>query len=664
MTRFENAGPGSRALLVVSAAGVALLVFLVLAGLVAVAGLGHLTPDLDMAAVPAWLWYNRADPAVATWTRIGALASGLFVAGLAVAAASQVRRSMHGAARWAREDELRRGGLRSRHGIVLGERDGRLLVFGGSEHVMLYAPTRTGKGVGVVIPNLLTWPDSVIVLDIKRENWLASAGFRAAHGQAALLFDPLAPDGATARFNPLAHIPREDPGAVLDELQKIATMLFPVSERTDPFWSEAARIAFIGVGAYVAETPGLPFTLGEIHRNLTGENPREQLPKKIKERELSGRPLSPGCTSALQDFCSTNEKTFASIKQTATARLGLWLNPRVDQATSVSDFDLRELRTRPTSLYLATTPDNLARVAPLYNLLLQLFVDLNTRALPASGEGRPQVLVLLDEFARLGHAGVIAHGFSFLAGYGIRLLAVLQSPSQLRAAHGRDLAEEVLGNCAVQVVFAPREIEVAQALSERLGYYDQKSSSRSRPFGLGTGRRSVTDSTARRALMLPQELIALPDNQAIILRAGMPPVRARKLRYYRSKAFRARVMPAPVLVARPLPPPKPISDRDRARQAEQAELRAAEARIDEMALNESLGLDDENGSPLIVGSQAAALEALASAQRSGPSSRSIWRWRLLRSLVRASRSSFAKRWKRFSGLGMDSAKPSTFCDNA
>lgn len=587
MIRFENAGPGSRALLAVSAASAALLVFLVLAGLVALAGLGRLRPDLDLAAVPGWLWYYRADPTVATWTRIGALTSGVFVAGVGVAAASQVRRSMHGSARWAREGELRRGGLRSRHGIVLGERSGQLLVFGGSEHVMLYAPTRTGKGVGVVIPNLLTWADSVIVLDVKRENWVASAGFRAAHGQEVLLFDPLAPDGATARFNPLAHIPRQDPIAVLDELQKIAAMLFPVAERADPFWSEAARTAFIGVGSYIAETEGLPFTFGEIYRNLTNDDPRTRFPREIEARSRSERPLSSGCVSALSDFCGASEKTFTSVKQTATARLGLWLNPRVDQATSVSDFDLRQMRTRPTSLYLATTPDNLVRVAPLYNLLLQLFVDLNTRSLPVSGEGRPQVLVLLDEFARLGHTGVIAHGFSFLAGYGIRLLAVLQSPSQLRGAHGRDLADEIIGNCGVEILFAPKEIEVARALSERLGYYDLKNSSRSRPFGLATGRRSVTESTARRALMLPQELIALPDNHALILRAGMPPVRARKLRFYSANAFRRRVMPAPIIPARPLLLVKPASN------IEQAEQGLAEDRIDHSAFAHSLGMPME-----------------------------------------------------------------------
>lgn len=185
--------------------------------------------------------------------------------------------------------------------------------------------------------------------------------------------------------------------------------------------------------------------------------------------------------------------------------------------------------------------------SPTYNLLLQQAIDLQTRRLPEDEHGEPQLLIVLDEFARLGRAMMLAHGFSFLAGYGIRLLAVLQSPSQLREAYGDHLADEIMANCGVEVVFAPKDIRLAQALSERLGYLGQRSASRSRPLGLGSGRRSVTESEQRRALMLPQELIALPEDQLIVLRSGIPPVRARKLRYYQSAAFKRRVGAPPIL---------------------------------------------------------------------------------------------------------------------
>ena len=234
--------------------------------------------------------------------------------------------------------------------------------------------------------------------------------------------------------------------------------------------------------------------------------------------------------------------------------MNLWLNPRVCAATDVSDFDLRDLRTQRLSLYLTVSPDNLARVAPLYNLLLQQLIDLNTRERPTADRHTVPVLVLLDEFARLGHASVIAHGFSYVAGYGLRLLPILQSPAQLRGEYGADLAEEIVGNCAVEIAFAPKELKVAQDLSERLGVYTYAGRSRSRPSGLSRGHRSSTDSDQRRPLMLPQELIQMPPDRLLVLRAGLPPVRGRKIVYWQERAFRRRLRPPPAIASRALPP--------------------------------------------------------------------------------------------------------------
>jgi type IV secretion system protein VirD4 len=473
-----------------------------------------------------------------------------------------MRRPLHGAARWSTGAEQRRHHLRDRTGILLGQTADGLLVAGGPIHVMLYAPTRTGKGVGVVIPNLLAWPSSVVVLDIKRENFDATAGFRKEAGQQVHLFNPLAADGRTARFNPLQHIDRTAPIVVLDELQRIAGMLFPAHSHADPFWSEAARTGFIGVGAYVAATPDLPFTLGEIYRQLTEGDPRERFPKLLEERRRIGDPVPAGAASALTDFCSSGENTFASIRQSITTRMGLWLNPLVDAATSASDFDLRDIRNGRLSLYLAASPENMDRVAPLYALLFQQLVDLNSRTLPAADT--PPTLVLLDEFARLGRAPVLAHAFAWVAGYGLRLLPVIQSPSQLRALYGPDITEDILTNCGLEIVFAPNELKVAQELSERLGFYTYRARSRSRPIGLGQGRRSLTDSDQRRALMLPQELMQLSDKALIVLKAGLSPTRGRKLVYYRDRRFTDRLRPPPPPPAATAPraptppPPEPL----------------------------------------------------------------------------------------------------------
>jgi type IV secretion system protein VirD4 len=552
MTRFANAPWPLRAACVGGLMAGAAALVTTLTAIVALAGLRRLSAHLDPAAVLAWFWYFRGDPNVRRWLALGAMAALAGAAMLGLALLNSLRPPLYGAARWATESELRGAGLRAATGILLGHAAGRPLVLGGSEHVLLYAPTRTGKGVGVVIPNLLTWPHSTVVLDVKRENWDATAGFRAEHGQTVLLFDPFDAQGRSARFNPLGHIDRADPVVVLDELQKLAVMLFPTQGHTDPFWAEAARTGFIGVGAYVAETPDLAFSLGTIYLQLTSGDPRTRLPAALNARAQAGHPLSAGCTAALSDFCSASENTFASIKQTVTSRMNLWLNPHVRAATETSDFDLRDLRNRRISLYLGVTPDNLTRVAPLYSLLLQLLVDLNTRERPAANRHAVPVLVLLDEFARLGHASVIAHGFAYVAGYGLRLLPVLQSPAQLRAEYGPDLAEEIIANCGAEVVFAPKELRVARDLSERLGYATVPGRSRSRPSGLSSGGRSVSESDHRRALMLPQELLQMPAHRLLVLKAGLPPVRGRKIIFYRERAFTRRVRPPPTVAPQPL----------------------------------------------------------------------------------------------------------------
>ena len=534
-----------------------------IAVLVALFGLGQIGSHTDLPALPAWLWYYRTDPLLILWLKRGALAGAVVVGLLAIGI---LRRgpALHGTARFAREGEIRREGLRDAAGIVVGRKAGRFLIFGGSEHVLLEAPTRAGKGVGVVIPNLLTWPDSVVVLDVKRENWGASAGYRARAGQAVHLFDPLDAEGRTARYNPLAHIRRTDDIEVVNELQKIAGMLFPAPERSDPFWAEAARAAFVGVGALVASNPGLPFTIGEIYRRLTTGDPKSDLPAALQEARRVGQRLSQACVSAIQDFTSASDNTFSGIKQTITARLNLWLNPMVDTATSESDFDLREVRRRRMSIYLGVSPDNNDRIAPIYSLFLQQLVDLNTRDLPEGATNVP-VLVLLDEFARLGKASVIASGFSYVAGYGLRLVPVIQSRSQLRAIYGPDVTDEIIANCGLEVVFTPKELKVANELSERLGFFTMNVKSRSRTIHGLLANRSISESDQRRALLLPQELMQLPKNELLLLRAGIPPIRGRKIAYYRMPRFTRRVVAPPVPSARPiaamLSPPTPASAR-------------------------------------------------------------------------------------------------------
>lgn len=510
------------------------------------------------------------------WLTLSTLAGIITVFGLLGVVYRQRPPQLHGTARFASEREIKDAGLRSREGILLGRKDGKLLCFGGSEHVLVYAPTRAGKGVGYVIPNLLNWPDSIVVLDVKKENWDRSAGFRATNGQSVYLFDPLDEHGRTARYNPLGYV-RSDPADLYDDLQRIAVMLFPAESRGDPFWFEAARSAFVAIGGYVAETPGLPLTVGEILRQLSvAPDLKAHFEKIIGARKSGSSRLSSHCLTALNDFLAASDNTMNSVRKTVTARLGLWLNPRIDAATSANDFDLRHLRQRPITIYLGVTPDNLDRMGPLLNLFFQQVVDLNTRELPEQNSAlKRKVLLLLDEFPALGNVNVLAKSVAFIAGYGIRLLTVIQSPAQLRAIYGHDTARNLMTNHAVEVVFAPKEQDVANELSERIGYNTVKARSRSGPKGLAIRSTSETVSEHRRALMLPQELKLLPRTKTFILAAGVPPLIADKIAYYEDKAFVSRLLSPPTLDT-PKGPSTSILDAEiKELRSEVAELRAA-----------------------------------------------------------------------------------------
>ncbi len=531
--------PPKRRTILAAGIPIAIVVSFLIASVVAWIYLGLPSSKFDPLKMPAFFWYYRGDPVVLKALGAGMLV-GLIVTGLMLWFLLKRAPPLHGAARFAKEGEIRHAGFRADNGIVLGKKGGKFLTFGGTEHCIVEAPTRSGKGVGIVIPNLLSWQESVVVLDVKRENWDATAGFRQKYGQAVYLFNPTDPEGRTARYNPLGYIDRNDADQVVIELQKIATMLFVPPERGEPFWTDSARTAFVGVGAYLA-VADQPFTIGAIYRLMTTGDTRGYFRRVLDDRSLN---LSQGCRNALADFTSGADNTFAGIVQTVTSKLSLWLNPRVDAATEESDFDLRLLRTKPMSVYLGVSPDELDRVAPLYNLLFQQLIDLNVRELPGD-ETRLQVLVILDEFARIGRAQVIASAFSYVAGYGIRLLPVIQSRSQLRAVYGEHVANEIVANCGVEVAFTPKELRVANELSERIGYIGQESVTKSLTINGMLANRSKSMSDQRRALLLPQELMQFPDQELLLLRGGIPPIHGDKIRYYADALFRSRVQPAP-----------------------------------------------------------------------------------------------------------------------
>ena len=505
----------------------------------------------EIHTLTVWPMLTSANERAASAARL----ASMLVGGAVILAAFGIwnarnRQSLFGEARWATESEVKKAGLRSRGGLILGKFGGRYLNFGGQEHVFVSAPTRGGKGVGIVIPNLLNWPGSTIVLDVKKENWEITAGFRQSAGQRVYLFDPLDAEGRTARYNPLGYVNRSNPTELYDDLQRIAGMLFLADARSgDPFWTDSARTAFIGIAGYIAETDELPFTIGEVLRQMSAS---PEMAKHffaiIEARKNTPRALSQQCCTALTDFLSNSDKALQSIRSTVTSKLNLWLNPRVDYATSANDFDLRELRRQPISIYLGVTPDNLNRLAPLLNLFFQQAVDLNSRLITEHDTTfKHQVMLMLDEFRALGNVEVINKGIAFLAGFGFRIVTIVQSPAQLRAVYGPDDAANFITNHGAEVVFTPKDLAVAKELSERFGFDTVSRTSRSRNLGFSKRHRSESTSDQQRALMLPQELTLTPYEDAYILKGQMPPLKAKKILYFKDPVFKKRLLPPPVV---------------------------------------------------------------------------------------------------------------------
>lgn len=461
------------------------------------------------------------------------------------------RPSLHGDARYASRREIAQAGLLATNGILLGRLERRYLMLAGQQGVALAAPPRSGKGVGVVVPNCLNWPGSLVCIDIKGENWAITAGYRKAQGQAVYRFDPFAESGKTVRWNPLSYV-----SAVshlrINDLQRIATMLYADAPGTDPFWTASARSLFLGIALYLFETPGLPRTLGEILRQGMASDDEgfgKHWKRVIEDRARNRKALpalTPQCVQALCDVIDLAPVTASSIRKTFTSRLDLWLNPMLDAATSASDFDFRELRKRPMSIYVCVNPDDLHRLRPVMNLFFQQAIGLQTRELPEHNpELKHQVLMILDEFTALGRIPIIAEAIAYLPGYNVRTVLVIQTPAQLREVYGRENAETMMKSLAARVVFAPKDHADAQEISDELGFRTVRAKSHSRP-GWGAARApTTTSSEQRRALLLAQEVKELGNDQALIFYEGLRPVRGKKIRYFEDRILQRRLRNPP-----------------------------------------------------------------------------------------------------------------------
>ena len=451
----------------------------------------------------------------------------------------------YGDARWATALEIGRARLQKKRGLLLGKKGGKYLINDEPLHALVAAPTRSGKGVGIVIPNLLSWNGSVVVLDIKKENYQLTAGYRDEY-QDVYMWSPM--DALSACYNPFDFVSKNGPDRITD-IQKLAQILLPRPEHGETMWVNEAQSLFLGVALLVLDTSEMPPTLGQVYRILMADARLG----KIAEAALDNPDLDTACHEALANYKNKAEKERSGVKSSLTAALALWANPNIDAATSDSDFDLRDFRREPSSVYVGVGQDQLLTLAPLLNMFFQQAVAELSKNMPGADEPH-EVLFLIDEFPMLGAMPTLQKGLALLAGYKIRIVLITQGLGQLDEIYGRQATEGILQNCALQVFFASNDDTTTNYISNRLGAKTVRVRSRSQSQDWTSA--STSTSYISRPLLPPEEVRRLDPKKAIIFKETARPILAEKVRYYEDSQLTKLLKPAPEIT----PPTRPAPE--------------------------------------------------------------------------------------------------------
>ena len=452
------------------------------------------------------------------------------------------KESVHGDARWATEDDINNANLRVKKGMLLGQDKKGYLISEGYQHTLLFAPTGSGKGVGFVIPNLLFWEDSVVVHDIKLENYELTSGWRAKKGQQVFVWSPADPDGNTHCYNPIDWVSNK-PGQMVDDVQKIASLIMPEKE----FWNNEARSLFVGVVLYLIADKNKVKSFGEVVRTMRSDDVVYNLAVVL---DTMGNEIHPVAYMNIAAFLQKADKERSGVISTMNSNLELWSNPLIDTATASSDFNVLEFKKKLTTVYVGLTPDNLKRLQPLMQVFYQQATEFLSRKLP-SDEEPYGVMFMMDEFPTLGKMEQFMTGIAYFRGYHVRLFLIIQDTQQLKGIYEEHGMNSFLSNSTYRVTFAANNYETANLISQLCGNKTVEQVSQNKPkfLDFNPASRSLSVSNTQRALLLPQEVINLPRDEQILLIESSPPIKSNKIKYYLDSFFKKRLLP-------PIPIPK------------------------------------------------------------------------------------------------------------
>lgn len=549
----------------------------------------HLYQLYEPWAILRWAdqWYGQYPRLFTLSASIGVLfaAAGLIltlIIKMVLANSSRVNQKLHGSARWADKQDIEKAGLlatnqNNNDAVYVGawqDKHGKThyLKHSGPEHVLCYAPTRSGKGVSLVIPTLLSWTQSAVIIDLKGELWALSAGWRKMHANnQTLRFDPASP-GNSARWNPLDEI-HIGSGTEVADVQNLATLIVdPDGRGLQSHWQKTAQTLLVGVILHVlyqSNRAGTPATLPSVDAALSDPDRdiRELWMEMAMQDFLDGQ-SHPVIAASARDMLDRPEEEAGSVLSTAKSYLSLYRDPIVANNISGSDFCIQDLmhHRQPVSLYIVSHPNDKSRLRPLMRILINMIVRKLAGQMTFK-DGQPvahyrhKLLLMLDEFPSLGKLEIFQESLAFIAGYGIKAYLICQDLNQLKSretGYGHD--EAITSNCHIQNAFAPNRIETAEHLSKLTGQttvIKEQITTSGRRIGVMHGNVTRTLQETQRALLTPDECLRMPGPQKdasgyisqpgdmIIYAAGFPAIYGKQPLYFQDPVFSARAAVSP-----------------------------------------------------------------------------------------------------------------------
>lgn len=448
-----------------------------------------------------------------------------------------------GDAHFATPLEAKKAGFFESEGIVVGKHWGSPIVSGGFEHVLTFAPAGSGKTTAIAIPNLLIWKESCVVNDPKFELFNITSGYRKrAFQNDVFLWAPTKTN--THRYNPLQFI-STDKHKRIGEIQLIAHTIIP-NGQGEPIWYQSARELFLALILYLIdsdETLTLP--------NVYVISKRHRFNEWLTDLVENTTHLDPEFYRNASSYLNTAEKTRASILKTFTGYLEIFANPVINAAVSDSDFDLRELRKKKITIYIGFSENEKEMISPLLTIFWQQLISFMTTDMPTPKTEPYAVLCLMEEFSILGRLVNLKSSLKILRGYRVRVLIIIQYLAQV-LEHYSKAEGEAFKNIKTKVIFALDSLEDAEYVSKLLGVRTKRITQRSQSVGSNNNSSSHSHHLQAVPLMRPEEIQRLKSTDAIVIRTGHAPVKAKQYRWYQSKNLK-KLQCNPVTVPKQTP---------------------------------------------------------------------------------------------------------------